>query len=520
MKNIILRDYQKNQLDFIQNRIDIADTVAVESPTGSGKTIVLLEFIKKWLSKKENALSNVIITTGFNNLVFLLEQRAKELGFDANNIKVLIGTKACNCPVKMKKAGLTPKVFTEKSYICGEEHKALDIINTSWNSKTCPFTKQFYSNYFQEITNNTGQIIIMNHSSFLVYQKFLNNCSLLVIDEAHTFTNFYDNYVKLELDKNDLSELDRAINNIKEPMRTIIKMNLSRNVELPSMQLDEIANNIENKTIKRKIVEFFETKPAFNNYIEKTENSFTIDKFYRSFDFDINPKILLTSATLDDFTLKMFNVRNANLYREYKTFCDYSKSEFLAIPNESYEKSLKLFMDYIKNKNLDSGLILSTTYTDMYKSVDVLKNYPEYRVFNIIKDSIKSFEKYQGKKILIGSRGLFQGIDIPNIKFVALNKIPFPNWNEKAKAQQAYLTNNGKNSFDPWKGFTLPKTENDIIQSTGRLWRSTDSFGVVSIFDSRIEKFKYIIKHTMDRYRHGININIMDEDGNISKFNV
>ena len=519
MDEIILRDYQKSQINFIEERIDIADIVGIESPTGSGKTIVMLEYIKQWLSKPENQLSNVVISTGFNNLVFLLEQKSKEMGLDS---KILIGTKACNCPVMLEDLHAEETtIFTlSDKYRCGEKHKHLDTSTDKWSQKVCPFTQAMYKEHFQSIVNGVGQVIITNHSSLLIHQESLKNCGLLIIDEAHTFSIFYDSYLKLELDKADLIEIDKKINTIANPMKAIIKMNMQRGVTLPNAQIDKICATIDDSVLRSNTRKFFETKADYSNYIERTPFSFTVDKFYRSFELTIHPKIILFSATLDEFTLDMFNVRKSNFYKEYKTFCDYKQSEFIAIPNDDYLTSLKMFLEYVSGKGLCSGLILSTTIVDMKIALKNCDGYNGYKMFT----TIKEFEAYEvsitSKKILVGSRALFQGIDIQGLDFVCLNKIPFPTWDDKMRAQQDFLTNNGKNNFDPWNQFTIPKTENDVIQSTGRLWRQIESKGVISIFDPRVEKFRYIIRHTMDRYRHGIVTNIMDDEGNVNHFDI
>lgn len=520
-----LRDYQKVQKEFIESRIDIANVIGIESGTGSGKTITALQFVKEWLEKPENQLTNVVITTGFNNLVFLMEKRALEMGFPREKVKILIGTGACNCPLEMQEKGVSDKdteymVFTETDeYRCGDKHKEFDVSTDVWAKKICPFTQNLYREYFQTIKNNVGQIIITNHSSLLIHQENLSNTSLLIIDEAHTFSNFYESYLRLELDKSDLTSIDKAINNLKPPMNMIIKMNMQKGVQLPNKQIDAICDNIENTNLSLRTREFFETKPDISNYIERTQNSYTIDRFYRSFDLNIvsKPKIILFSATLDDFTLNMFNVHKSNIYREYKTFCDYSKSELICIPNDDFETSLLKFLDYVNNKGLSRGLILSTTITDMNKAL----SYDGIHGYKMFED-LNKFEKADNistpKKILVGSRGLFQGIDINDLQFVCLNKLPFPVYDDKSRAQQNYLTNNGQNDFDTWNSFVVPKVENDIIQSTGRLWRNTSSHGVISIFDSRVEKFRYIMRKCFDYHRHGIESNIMREDGTIEEF--
>lgn len=520
MNKIELRPYQKKQINFIEDRIDLTDVVGIESPTGSGKTFVILEYAKRWLEKPENQLSNVVISTGFNNLVFLLEKRAKEIGL---NPKVLIGTKACNCPKCMEEAGVEPKLFTENSkFICGDKHKILDNSTNIWAKKRCPYTSNFYNKYIDQLVNGVGQIIITNHSSLLVHQNKFENVSLIILDEAHTFSDFYESFIRLELDENDLKIIDRCIDSLKSPMNKIIKSNISKGAGLPSVQLDKLCEKLSQETedieLLMKTREFFEIKPDIRNYIESKDNSITIDRFYRNFEFEdyIHAKFIIFSATLDKYTRMMFHCRESYFYKERQSFCDFSKSEFIAIPNEDFEVSFLKFLDYVNSKGLERGLCLSTTIADVNKAL-IYDGYLGYKMFT---DS-KKFEKYKdGKKILVGSRRFFQGIDIIGLQFVCMNKLPFPTWNEKTQKMRDYVTNFGNNDIDFWTDFSVPKTENDIIQGTGRLWRTPDSFGIISIFDPRIIKHKYMIRHVLNDYRHGIKINIMDDENNVKKFDV
>lgn len=506
-----LRDYQLNQLDFIRDRLPVADVVSIESPTGSGKSIVILEFVKEWL--KDNPLSNVVISTGMNNLVFQFERNAQDVGLDT---KVLIGKKAANCPIEQEEMGLEQKVFTEIPCICDKKHIHLDVDEKNPELKSCPFTQQAYSEYLSEITHGVGQLIITNHSSLLAHQNLetFSNVGLLIIDEAHTFTNFYDSYLKLELDKKTLYKMDSAINKLKEPMKSIIKMNIYRENALPSQQIDALCSKIEDKQAAIDVREFFETQPSLSNFIEMNKDSYVINKFYRQFDIEIQAKKILFSATMDAFTLSMFNVKKNNIYIEYKNFVDYEKSKFLWFDGDNYELSLKNFLEIIniefKENNQISGLALSTTIYDMNTALS-LNGFLEFKMYN---DLIEFKESKEKKKLLCGSRLFFQGVDIPDLDFVCLNKIPFPLYDDKMRAQQDFLTNKGTNDFDSWGGFTVPKVENDILQSSGRLWRKPDAKGIFAIFDSRIEKFKYMIKHTMGNYRHGIKMYHVIEDEN------
>lgn len=514
-----LRDYQRMQYQFIEDRIDIANVISIESGTGSGKSITMLKFVKDWLNNPDHALSNVVISTGFNNLVFLMEKRCREFGLTP---RILIGTKAINCPAYMSDEDVANLVvFSENDKCrCGNEHKKLDMTTDDPSKKECPYKRELYKQYINEIMNNVGQVIITNHSSLLVHQDKFKNCSLLIIDEAHTFADFYESYLRLELDKGDLEQLDKAIDSLKPPMNMIVKMNMKNGVDLPEKQIDAICNNIKNELLCNKVREFFETKPDISNYIEMNNYgpnpSYTIDHFYRSFNLSIDPKIILFSATLDDFTLNMFNVRQSNIYRERKTFCDYSKSELLLVPSDDYITSVTDFVNYVNSKNLKHGLILSTTNENVRKTLQ-LDGIDGYKIF----DNLQEFNNYRmnyeiehnGKKckaILTGSRIFFQGVDIENLDFVCLDKLPFPVYNERFQAQQAYLEA-GDKDFSSWTEFVIPKVENSLTQASGRLWRNPNSKGIIGLFDPRAEgRFKYIIRHVFDRYRHGIETKILN----------
>ena len=516
---IILRDYQEAQYNYIDWKVELTNTCGVESPTGSGKTFVMLKYAKDFLDK--NPMTNIIITTGFNKLVFLMEKRAKEIGLDP---LIIIGTKALNCPKEWndKFPNQEYEFFTEEDRrcTCGKKHYRFDKSNNDPDDKCCPFTMMAYRELFNEIQNGFGHVIITNHSTFLAHQAtdLWKNCGLLMVDEAHTFITYYDSWIQLELDRNDLMKINDAIIKIKPPMSMIIRQNIMNGKTLPSNQVNALTNVLSGQ-LKQKAKDFFETKPAANNWIEHDENSYSISYFYRHFDCQ-RPKTILFSATLDKFTLQMFSCKEVDVYREKKMICDYTQSEFVALPRNNFKDAFLEFIDYVDGKGLKNGLCLSTTITDMKIALEQ-NGYKGFKMTSDVAEFEKHIESNNGEKfILCGSRALFQGIDIPKLDFVCMNKIPFPTWNDKARAQQDYLTNNGKNGFNAWNDFVVPKVENDILQGSGRLWRSADSKGVVSIFDERVEKFGYMFRHVFQEYRRGIKMNIIKEPyGEIEDFN-
>lgn len=110
------------------------------------------------------------------------------------------------------------------------------------------------------------------------------------------------------------------------------------------------------------------------------------------------------------------------------------------------------------NKERDHGMLLSTRLDLLEKLGEKLGPYD-------IIDNKKDF--VDGKKqILVGSRSLFQGVDIPEVEFVMLNKIPFSRYDEGYKKKMRFFENRGHQSFS---FYTKPHTENALIQSMGRL---------------------------------------------------
>ena len=486
---ITLRDYQEKQVKFAQDKLQISNMVGIQSSTGSGKTYVALELAKRWI--EEHPYDNVVITTGFNNLVYLMEKRAIEYGL---NPKIMIGTKALNCPIEMKKANKDYKPFTETHYFCGTKHMGN-------NDEICPHIALEFSKYREEMFNSTGQVIITNHSMFLLMQKQFSS-GLVIVDEAHTFNNFYSSYLKISLSNQDLEKIDYEIQNIRDPIfRRIIKMNIENGNKLPKQQIEVLTDQLNKKkqyNLSRLTEEFFSTEDRYDNYRTINENGLELDQFYRQFDFEINASFVLMSATLDKFTRMLFNLDKKNFYIESKQFIDYSQSEFVSFPHYDFMTSLKNFIDYVDYKGLKAGLILSTTIKNMNLAYGL-----NYKGFKTFKD-MKKFQSYEGKKLLVGSRGLFQGVDIPELEFVCLDKIPFVAQDNREIKFRDYLQQSYLGNFDTWKGYTVPQVENDIIQSLGRLWRDKDSKGIVSLFDERDKRFGYIYREAVLETRPGI----------------
>ncbi len=92
---------------------------------------------------------------------------------------------------------------------------------------------------------------------------------------------------------------------------------------------------------------------------------------------------------------------------------------------------------------------------------------------------------------LIGSLGLWQGLDIPgpSLSLVLVDKIPFARPNDPlsmARRERAELEGR-----DPFRTIDLPRAALLLAQGAGRLVRSHEDRGVVAILDKRFAKGSY-----------------------------
>ncbi|MBC8363713.1 MAG: ATP-dependent DNA helicase [Actinobacteria bacterium] len=86
---------------------------------------------------------------------------------------------------------------------------------------------------------------------------------------------------------------------------------------------------------------------------------------------------------------------------------------------------------------------------------------------------------------LFGTRGLFQGIDVPGpaLSLVTIDRIPFPRPDDPLlSARREQL---GEGAFGQ---IDIPMAATDLAQATGRLIRTATDIGVVAVLDRRLAK--------------------------------
>lgn len=521
-----LRDYQKKQLDFLVERDDCDEVVGLESPTGSGKSFVIVNYISHLFAKNENM--SVVITTGSNNLVFEFADTARKWGLDPI---VFVGNNLLTC-YDNKDNG---QIFSlNPDNWCSTIKKNTKVKDKNGKLVLCDACRRCKNEHVaqvkQRINNfNKNRLIITNHQAFLlhVFNSHLYYPDVVIVDEAHLFSTFYSNWKNTEIDRDEINKIFNCIKG--KPQEKLFEIFLEKGEPLPQQLAiklcDLIRLNYKNYPELKKWVDNLCRK--LEDFTEKKSNDifYDIDKkhmkkvvFWNSFDImQHRIKYRLFTATLDRFTRMMFGMNPDSYDNFYKEgdldLIDYTKSDAYIYKLNDFNVALNDFISKCEEKDFKQGLILSTTLENV-ANLKKQGQIGKYKVYTTLKD----FRNAEDYKVLVGSRALFQGIDIPTIQFVMLNKIPFEQYDEEFKKRVNYL--NGTIGIDPWNDYTIPFVNNTMIQTTGRLWRGPEDFGLVAISDSRLDgRFKYLLKN-ITNVRKGINLHILynDEEENPEGF--
>lgn len=487
---------------------------AIKSPTGSGKSFVILEYTRRLLKEHENENYTVVIATGFNNLVYQMYEDAPLFGLQPI---IWVGQGHIVSEDKLRQRyGLDPDtpITLGKYQAFSPDPTLREAPNRRCIGWHCEKERRtghrcLYHQAKSALTSFGPKVIITNHTSYLIglqYGAF--NPDVAIIDESHVFASYYESFNTDSISPEEIRFIQEQLDN-GDPTLMLFKRAVQRGLMISPQIFERVKEKLrlsdDPRALKvvRKIETFSRIEPGIDKHIEVSEErGIEVTHFWSRFEVQQGRiKYLLVSATQDSFTLNMFQIPRQNLYieRDCQTI-DYSQSEFLIYDDDDYLASARRFLQRMKQEGKRRGLMLSTTNKDVrdLKQLGVIEGYR-------VTTDLDEFERLRGEHIVLtGSRTLFQGIDIKGLDFVSLNRIPFPSYDDKFRAMISYLENVAR--IDPWNEYTIPKVENDITQSTGRLWRRPGDRGTIAIFDSRLNgKFSYFIK-TVQRERPGIRV--------------
>lgn len=513
-KSYQLMPHQEKQIKFLKsynhhNNL-FSKNISVQSPTGSGKSVMMLAYIKEYLEK--NPYKKVYIATGFNELVWQLYDTAKEMGI---NTEILLGAEHKVCPKKLHKKGYPNSIYTEPYMKTVPDGCKFDA-KECWKCKEAGTCNS--NNSLSNIVSNYGSLVVTNHSCLNIFYKTFAAFAGGFIDECQAFGGFYESYLSIEITPNQIYNaldiaLEYAPHNVKvDVLRILINKRqvtseaLLNFIEIPITVKKE--DSVEECRLKDKLPSIFvrEVNRFANlqsNYLDMEyyehpqidyNNQFCGIKVTRFFSKVNTPtNVCIISATVDEYTKNIFNIKDSYVETTYNSI-DYTKSKLIIYDEYSIE-NLKSFID---RQTADHGLILFTRL-DLVKELKHLRKLSDYEIITR-KEQFVSCKK----QILVGSKSLFQGVDIPNIGFVAINKLPFDRYDFQYKKKMKYFEHMGLTNSS-WDYYTIPYVVNQTIQTMGRLWRQAGDYGEVAIFD-KAAKDKFFTSITVPAltYRPGL----------------
>lgn len=499
-----LRDYQVKQLRFLKNNTSSNGTftkgnISLQSPTGSGKSIVMLEYVRWYLNRFPG--KKIFISTGFNELVWQFYDTAVSMGINA---EVLIGRSHAVCA--RRDTTHIRRAFVRdapESSLCGSD------------SPCGKCKKEHHPCYYSSLVNDIaesphGMLVVTNHSSLFVNSVF-SKFSIGFVDECQTAGDFYQNSISVNITSGQIERLlrDAEGTNI-DPVRLAVTRQQFKAGRLRDSNLIRLAN----ARTKRDNVPLRAFHPGLSESIKKLEavqdsdplsyyrhpqkadgrlHGIVVDRFFRYIDFPTT--VCLVSATVDSYTKSISEVKGS--YRELGcSITDYSKSR-LKVYDDYNTDELRSFLS---EQTGEHGLFLSTRL-DLVSELGLLGKIEGYELV---------FDRralVPGKRqILAGSKKLFQGIDIPDIDFVMINRIPFNRYDDAYRHKMAYYDSLGEVSYT---FYTLPYTTNQLIQCMGRLWRHPGDVGNIALFDSRAKSTHSGIVKDAVSCREGLKVELV-----------
>lgn len=218
--------------------------------------------------------------------------------------------------------------------------------------------------------------------------------------------------------------------------------------------------------------------------------------------------VIVTSATISDGQNFDFFTRRVGLHKPETLIVpgpfNYKQRVRLFFPRSQttqqggYTQQLTKQLIEIINLAPGRGLLLFTSHAmleGVWKSLNgPLKNQfdparPLFKQGDAQMNRIIGAFKESENGLILGTRSWWQGVDLPGLRVLVMDKLPFPQLNDPiVRARTEEIDKAGGSSFNE---FMLPTAIITFRQGFGRLMRQENDWGVVVICDERIVQKSY-----------------------------
>lgn len=436
--------------------------------------------------------------------------------------------------------------------------------------KHCPSHehRRSYNSFVNKlIITNHDQLIqsYINVQNIEIRKPIINyDDSILIIDEAHFFK---EKYLSRTVDSFSLKELEKIYRVVPSKLKAKYKA-LTQSLKLIEKKLLKEGESKSNHNISQETLDILKQiheilwktllKDASQKYsnpnitlTEKiheqlkvllsstTRSWYQFDKtlFFQSVSLDFNKnftkmicelsrysKIIFMSGTLTtdepiaDLQRDWGLAKSRFLYKSYSSIFDFGKQSLIYVPkslshpsNPKHLSQIKAILPELLNSFSGGSLILCTSNSYMEEIHSYLV---ESKIFtqNILCQNKKGAKQIYDEftkdtdSILVGSGAYFTGFSVegPALNKLFLTKLPFPVKDDP----YIDLISDGIEK-KRYEKFILPSMLTQLEQGLGRLIRSQNDFGYITIFDYRIFKTPEI-KRFLEKLGYRITQNIQE----------
>ena len=397
------------------------------------------------------------------------------------------------------------------------------------------YKKYLDKRHIENIFWNIHHRILNSDDSIEIEQEFFYNLNGLFLDILTNAKRGLAKNIKIDSGYDECVRVNFNITNkTKEKLNFLIK------------RIDKLLKEVKNYEIlnndivtNKEIDELKEVRQSFCDLLDKEKSNYVywveflgkdgkfirimyapkeIDKITSRLLSNPNYGKILTSATLttqdDDYSyyaksIGLDNIIGINVLKEFSINSPYNYQDNTLIyygndlpnPNdkELYLEEIKARIKELVNITNGKSLILFTSKKDMHEVYEYLKdevNFPIYiQEDGKEKALIENFQNEENS-CLLGTGTFYEGIDIKgsSLSQVIIAKLPFPIVEPVIMDKASIYTNGFKKVY-------LPEMLIKLKQGVGRLIRSENDTGIISILDSRMQnydnKYDNIIKNNL-----------------------